>query len=60
MTPKDLLIGAGITFVSIAIAIGFWIFSASLEAQAYNRITGKNVSTWDAMFVELRVDAPPK
>lgn len=60
MTPKDLIIGAGIIVTAIAIALSIVVFSAKQEAEAYNRITGKNVSTWDAIFVELRVDAPPK
>lgn len=30
------------------------------EAQAYNRATGSDVSTWDAFWVELRVQADPK
>lgn len=34
---------------------GWWVFASYCEASAYNRITGSNVSTWDAMFVELRV-----
>lgn len=34
---------------------GWIIGSAYFEAKAYNRITGANVSTWDAMFLELRV-----
>ncbi len=38
----------------------YWYFSASMEAKAFNRITGNNVSTWDAMWVELRIPAPPK
>lgn len=34
---------------------GLWVKS-HFEAAAYNRITGANVSTWEAMFVQLRVD----
>jgi hypothetical protein len=33
--------------------------SAYYEADAYNRVTGANVSTWDALFLELRVDGHP-
>lgn len=39
----------------IALLIGVWVFTSWCEAAAFNRITGKNVSTWDAMFVTLRV-----
>ena len=35
--------------------IAFWAIASSFEAAAFNRVTGKNVSTWDAMWVELRV-----
>jgi hypothetical protein len=28
---------------------------AYFEARAYERVTGKHVSTWDAMFIDLRV-----
>jgi hypothetical protein len=46
--------------VMVAIAILGWIVDASIRAQAFNSATGKHVTTWDAMFIELRVDAPPK
>ena len=39
----------------LAVILGVWIFSSAMEARAYERITGKRVSTWDAMWVELRV-----
>lgn len=39
----------------IALLIGVWVFASWCEAAAFNRITGKSVSTWDAMFVTLRV-----
>ena len=32
-----------------------WVTKSHFEAQAYNNVTGKNVSTWDAMWIELRV-----
>lgn len=39
----------------LAVILGVWIFASAMEARAYERITGKKVSTWDAMWVELRV-----
>lgn len=33
-----------------------WVFTSSMEARAYNRVTGSDVSTWNAMWVTLRVD----
>ncbi len=34
--------------------------AAHLKASAYNRATGSNVSAWDAMWLDLRVQAEPK
>jgi hypothetical protein len=48
----------GCVGIVLALAIGFagmW-WSASCEAAAYERVTGIKVSTWDALFLELRVD----
>jgi hypothetical protein len=58
MKDKLALISAigAIVFTFIAITTGPWIVSSYFEAQAFNRLTGKNASTWDAMWVELRVD----
>lgn len=49
-----------ILFLALIIfSTGAWIFNSSMEASAYNKVTGNNVSTWDAMWIELRVqDAP--
>jgi len=30
--------------------------SAYMEAKTYTKLTGKEVSTWDAMWVKLRVE----
>jgi VIT1/CCC1 family predicted Fe2+/Mn2+ transporter len=38
----------------------FWWVASYVEASAYNRITGSDVTTWEAMFVELRVQAEPQ
>jgi hypothetical protein len=49
-----------ITLIAIfIIGIVIWIFESSMEAAAFNAATGNHVSTWDAMWIELRVqDAP--
>lgn len=45
----------------IPTVLGIWVIRSSMEASTYNRITGSDVTTWDAMWVELRVqDAPAK
>jgi len=50
----------GIFPLALIAMLVFWIFSSAMEAKAYERITGKKVSTWDAMWVELRVQAGPQ
>lgn len=44
---------AGVPLLGLVV----WLVSSHFDAQAYNRATGSNVSTWDAMWVELRVQA---
>lgn len=53
---KDSL--AGLLAIALAFAFiialhGAW---SAMEARSYNRITGANVTVWDAMWVQLRVD----
>lgn len=44
----------------LAIPVALWVFLAKMEANAYNRVTGANISTWDAMWIQLRVDGKSK
>jgi len=46
-----------VLFFGLALAgiLGGWVVKSRFEADAYNRVTGSNVSTWQAMWVELRV-----
>lgn len=59
-TVKDALAAVVILGILLAIACGGWVVSSYFEARAYNRVTGEDVSTWDAMWVELRVQSGPK
>jgi hypothetical protein len=43
----------------VGILILVWVFGSHMEAQAYENATGKEVSTWDAMWIELRVQSTP-
>ena len=44
--------------LAAGLALAFPVFSAHQEAAAYNRITnGPHVTTWEALFLELRVEA---
>lgn len=39
-------------------AILIWVGTSHFEAKTYNKLTGADVSTFDAMFVQLRVVEP--
>ena len=56
----ELVIYLLIFVLTFGACVGFWVFSSSMEAAAYNRVTGKHVSTWDAMWIELRVQESVK
>ncbi len=54
------VIGTFITLLLIAsVAVGVWVVRSSLEAQSYNRLTGADATTWEAMWVQLRVQGTP-
>lgn len=44
----------------LALAVAAALFQPYMEARAYERVTGKPVSMWDAMFLDLRVQAEPE
>lgn len=54
----ETLIYAGAFVLLLAIIGAMFSFRSFMEARAFNRLTGANVSTWDAIWVELRVDIP--
>jgi hypothetical protein len=54
------LLGGMLFVVALSLAIGTWVTQSYFEAQSYNHVTGQNVSTWDAMWIELRVQSEPK
>ena len=35
-----------------------WIVPAAFEAKTFTKLTGKPVTTWDAMWIDLRVIEP--
>lgn len=57
---RPVLTGAIFIVVLLFVVAAIQISSAYFEAQAFNRATGKNVSTWDALFIELRLNDSPK
>jgi hypothetical protein len=58
-SQRALVIAIGVILL-VSVYIGLFVMRSSFEAAAYNRATGSNVSTWDAMWIELRVQAEPK
>jgi hypothetical protein len=44
----------------ILLFLAVWVVSSVFEAKVYNRLTGSKVTTWDAMWVQLRVVGPMK
>lgn len=40
--------------------LAFWVVPSYFEAQTYSRLTGKQVSTWDALWVDLRIQEQTK
>lgn len=49
------------TIALIWLGIGaLWIGASFMEARTYSRLTGHTVTTWDAMWVSLRVQDAPR
>lgn len=55
---KDYFLLISIFVIFLLIFVCSWIFQSHMEAQSFNKITGENISTWDAMWVQLRIDRP--
>jgi hypothetical protein len=61
MTRDDktsILIVAVVVLAMIVLTATVWVAGSHFEARAFNRVTGKDVTTWEAMFIELRVQEP--
>jgi formate hydrogenlyase subunit 4 len=56
---KELIKYTIIMLFFLALIFGPWVLKSNLEAAAYNRATGSNVSTWDAMWITLVVQSQP-
>lgn len=52
---------ASVTAVVIVMVVvtTIWVIGSWLEAAAYTRVTGKSVTAWDAMWLDLRVQESP-
>ena len=40
----------------LCLALGINACKSHMEAKTYTKLTGKEVSTWDALWVKLRVE----
>ena len=56
----DVLIGLFCALIALILLVVIWVAYSYFEASSYNRVTGKDVSTFDAMFLELRVQEGAK
>lgn len=56
----SLLVYTVLIALLLCVTAGPVLFFAHMEAKTYNKVTGANVTTWDALWVTLRVDAPSK
>lgn len=57
---SDVVYGLLIVLLIIILPIVLWVVPSYFEARTYQKLTGKEVTTWDAMWVELRVQSAPK
>lgn len=57
---KEIVALLVLTCLVCGAVLGVWVFRSALEARAFNAVTGKNVSTWQAMWIELRVQEAAK
>lgn len=44
-----------ISLGTLVFSVGAWCLFSILEARAFERVTGKHVAWYDALFVELKV-----
>ena len=51
----DTKVGLWMIAAVMVVCVVLVAFKSWQEAKAFNRLTGGNATTWDAMFVQLRV-----
>jgi ABC-type spermidine/putrescine transport system permease subunit II len=51
-----LLLFVLLVLASIFGPLAVWVFASHMEASTYNRVTGRDITTWEAMWTNLRVD----
>lgn len=54
-------LGMALSFLLfIAILTAIWLAQSTFEARAFNAVTGEHVTTWQAMWIDLRVVSGPQ
>lgn len=57
---RDELIVVAMIILSFVVLIGWKVVSSYNESRVYNRLTGAQTTTWDALWVQLRVQGAPR
>jgi len=57
---KEVIFYVVCLFIVLGIGGCIWVTQSHFEAKTYARLTGKDVTTWDAMWLELRVQEQAK
>lgn len=57
---EDIRNGIIATFVVICLLLVLWIGHSHFEAKSFNIATGKSITTWQAMWLDLRVVEKPE
>ena len=55
-SKNDFFVYVGITVLILIVICGSKVFFSHMEAKTFNKHTGADVSTWDALWVNLRLD----
>lgn len=50
----------GKTIITIILCLLVSTCVSKCKVDSYNRATGKNISLWDGMWLDLRVESPAK
>lgn len=52
---REAVCGGLVMSLFLCFALALWVFLSYMEAENFNDVTGKNVSTWQAMWITLHV-----
>lgn len=54
------LIVVALIVLFFVVLLGWKVVSSYNESRVYNRLTGAQTTTWDALWVQLRVQGAPR